>query len=463
MFARSLKIIAGSLLVCAVVWTLTLAWWQSNDHEPNRVELALYLGALPLAFVGGFILLHAFIEHLKASPPPPAPIEEADPLVLVASRQEVAERSFRICLLDVATTSRVGSVDKIENSVIAGARPEPSNTFVDSNGFPVFVGEIEQLATEALIKDLQDTFKPDSPVLLRTDILRALSALDQTLQAMIENPLQNLGRPNGPDELEINWLWPNTWPGNVASELVDWLRQRYWPTQPPHRVKVSWQPVSSDGMAMTAVDEIVLRLARNPDTERLVLLLAATSRVDAGQIAEQEEKQQLFTSQRQTASIPGEGAVALLFSTPSAQSRFAYPKAVQIARVSIGRRDKSIDAGGRIQGDLIEQLSTDLLQRSARTSEQVVAGFADTDHRANHCREALDGLGRNFPHWEVNTDFLPIGSVTGCLSPFGGLVALAAAQHKAIATESAVLCLSNQHETERAVALVFPLPSPAEI
>src|SRR5574343_989071 len=104
MWSKALKVLGASLLTFALVWALVLGWWQSNDHEPSRMELGLYLAALPLALVGGFLLLRGFIDHLKADPEsaavPHAPVRDDDPLALASAKMAAAERGFTIALAD---------------------------------------------------------------------------------------------------------------------------------------------------------------------------------------------------------------------------------------------------------------------------------------------------------------------------------------------------------------------------
>jgi hypothetical protein len=74
MWPSLFKVLGGSLLTFALVWALVLGWWQSNDHQPGKLGIGLYLAALPLALVGGYLLLRGFIDHLKT----PVAIQNAE-------------------------------------------------------------------------------------------------------------------------------------------------------------------------------------------------------------------------------------------------------------------------------------------------------------------------------------------------------------------------------------------------
>lgn len=164
----------------------------------------------------------------------------------------------------------------------------------------------------------------------------------------------------------------------------------------------------------------------------------------------------LFSAQHQDRKIPGEGAVALLFATRHLVERLELDEVAVISRVSHGARDKPVDAGGRIGGKLIEQLVAGLLDVTATESAQIKSAVFDADHRANHVTEAMEGLGQAFEHLDPAKDCLATGTVNGALSPVGSLIALACARGKVLADRVPVLCLSNQHEIDRAVLLVMP-------
>ena len=66
---------------------------------------------------------------------------------------------------------------------------------------------------------------------------------------------------------------------------------------------------------------------------------------------------------------------------------------------------------------------------------------------------ALATLGVELRH-------VPPFLLTGLSLLIGSLIALACARTKVLATEAPVLCLSNQHERDRAVLLAMPYVAP---
>jgi len=128
MWPNGLKLLGGCLLTFALVWGLVLGWWQSNDHAPSQLDLGLYLVVLPLALVGGFLLLRGFIDHLKkppeALPRPESGLRDEDPLALATAKTAAAERAFTLGLIDAFIVTAGGdTVDDTLAALADGKRP----------------------------------------------------------------------------------------------------------------------------------------------------------------------------------------------------------------------------------------------------------------------------------------------------------------------------------------------------
>ena len=466
------RILGGSLLTFAIVWALVLAWWQSNDYEPSRVDLALYLGALPLALVGGYLLLRGFIEHVKADPPvnmPAVPsIVDDDPLSGARAKTAAAERSFSLCLVGACMAVPAGgSADDVLAAIEAGKRPEPSKRLTDDAGFPVFLAEVPDIEVEAITERLAEEDGAIRQLIDRPDMVRALALLDGIMEkawGQVE-PIFQSGEKL---RLHLRWLVPADWNQAYFPGLRLWLQLNHWSKLERADLDITLLPMVNEADAMRQVDEAILRANRDPSSNELILIVGAVSAVDERTVETWAGGNKLFSAQHQDRKIPGEGAVALLFATRHLVERLKLDEVAVISRVSHGARDKPVDAGGRIGGKLIEQLVAGLLDVTATDSAQIKSAVFDADHRANHVTEAMEGLGQAFEHLDPAKDCLATGTVNGALSPVGSLIALACARGKVLADRAPVLCLSNQHELDRAVLLVMPYvaankPEPSSI
>ena len=229
------------------------------------------------------------------------------------------------------------------------------------------------------------------------------------------------------------------------------------------RPEISMVPVTGELEALRVLDDINLRINRDPSSQELTLLLGAVSDVDEQGVAQRAVNNRLFTSGHQQRQIPGEGGFAMLLASKALIARLQLSDCVLISRVSMGARDKPVDSGGRVSGKLINQLTTGLLDVTGVEHSSIKTAVLDTDHRANNLTEALEGLGAGFEHLDPIKDCPAVGASVGDLSPISGLVALVCAKAKVLATDAPVLCISNQHHLGRAVILALPIPIEADI
>lgn len=459
-------IVGASLLTIAIVWALVLAWWQSNDYQPDRLELVLYLGAIPLALVGGYWLLRGFIEHLKAAPgenvaAPPLPVDD-DPLAGARARTAAVERSMTLRLVDAFVATPAGaSGDDILAALDAGKRPEPSAQLTDSDGFPVFVATVSDVDVEGMAERLAELPPGRARFAEPEHAIRALALLDGVLEKAAAGMASRLAARAEKLRLHVLWMIPGTWDSGHFPDLRAWLHATYWPTVDTVDLEISLVNAASEVEAMRLVDNAVLRANRNPAADELILLVGAVSSVTQDSVESWEAAGRLFSARHPDRQIPGEGAAAILLMAEATAIKLAISESVIISRVGHGVRHKPVNAGGRIGGRLIEQLVAGVLDVSGLAAAKVMAAIGDVDHRASHLTEMLEGLGASFEHLDPVKDCLATGSANGALGPVGSLVVLACARSRVLAAGAPVLCLSSQHERERAVLLAMPGIAPA--
>jgi len=458
------RALGGGLLTFAMVWALVLGWWQSNDQEPSKSDLALYLAALPLALIGGYWLLRFFIEHLKApanvAMPSVTAMLDDDPLSSAKAKTAAAERAFTLCLIDAFVVSAPGaSADELLSAVDAGQRPEPSFRVTDENGFPVFLAEVSDLDVDEVLERLNGASESMRQVAEYPGVLRALALLAGLIDVAREQVERILQQDKDGVRLRVIWVFPADWGPSCHAALRSWLQLTHWQGLGDGKLEIALQPATNEADAMRLLDEAVLRVNRGSTGKELILLVGAVSHVDELTVSNWAAANRLFSAQQQQRKIPGEGAAALLLASHATVEHLGLSDVVVISRASIGTRDKALDAGGRIGGKLIEQLIAGLLNVLAIESSRIKTVIFDADHRANHIAEAMEGVGQAFEHLEPVKDCLATGTVHGALQPIGSLLALACARSKVLLTEAPALCVSNQHELDRAVLLVMPYGS----
>jgi len=449
----------AGIVTAAIVWALVLGWWQANDFSPSTSDLLLYLVGIPLSLLLGYWLLRGFIEHLgkpvtvgEASTPD-LPLDD-DPLAPARKVSEAAARQFSLLLLDAMIETAAGqSGEDVLTALQSGKRPGPSDDLVDGQGFPVFAAVIPDLETESLAERLDAT--PDMANLLeRPAGLRLLAMLDR-VASRLESSLED--RSTG-KVLRVIWIVPAEWVQGELPALRGWLQTNYWQafSAPPPEVLIV--PASSSGEVLQKLDDEIVRANRSTMDNELIALIGAVSNIDQQIIDHWSDHGRLFGPEAQDGEIPGEAAVALLLTKAGASNSDAG-STVTLGRIAQGRRDKRLDAGGRVSGQLVEALFADVLGISGISHQEVGSLVLDADHRSRQLAEAMAGGGEALAHLEPVEDVLPSGSVTGSIDPIGPLVALACARARVLADTRPALCLSNHAPLERAALLVKPVPA----
>jgi hypothetical protein len=362
-----------------------------------------------------------------------------------------------LCLVDAAmTTPGGGSADDILAAIEAGKRPEPSARLSDDAGFPVFLAEVPDLDVDAMADRLAEDAGPIRQLAEQAGTVRVLALLDDVLTDVGERVRALLGQGKEKLRLHVLWLVPGEVNPTHFPGLRVWHQLNYWSTLDKADVEIVLLPTANEAAAMRQVDEAILRVNRDPVGNELILLIGAASAVDEASVEAWATRNILFSAKHQQRKIPGEGAVALLFASQAMAERLQLPDSVVISRISQGSRDKPVDAGGRIGGKLIGQLIDGLLDVAAVDSEQIKAAVFDADHRSGLATEAMEGLGERFAHLDPIKDCPATGTINGAVSPVGSLIALACARARVLADQAPVLCISNQHEFDRAVLLATP-------
>ncbi|WP_186301564.1 hypothetical protein [Denitromonas halophila] len=455
MIVSAFKIIGASLLAVALIWALVLGWWQGNDHTPSTTELFLYLGALPLAIVGGYALLRGFIEHLKApaASQTSAPSDSVDPLANGATQTAEIERGFTINLIGAFAIS--GSGDGPSDMLAAqatGVRPTPDNSLLDDAGFPIFTARIDALDTDDIGESLAQHDASLAEDIGRSEHLRMLALVDLILPAGIAQAQEALSQCTAISRLNLVWLIPPGIDAALFPRLQSWLESHYLAAFEPTQRALSLRAAANESDVMAHIDRMVLDAA-GTSNDALTMVLAAASSIGSRTAASWSGRQGLFSADRQSGQIPGECGVCLLFGNPDSSDT-----SVQLTRVSAAEREKSVDAGGRISGALIEQLIAGLLAVHRVAPADIKAVVSDADHRQSRVGELLDALGETFTELDPLADCPCIGAACGATPPFGALLALACAHEHALSLAQPVLCISQQHPTARSAVLLRPMP-----
>ncbi len=452
MMLTAFKLLGVSLLAVALIWALVLGWWQGNDHSPSTTELFLYLGALPLSVVGGYWLLRGFIEHIKTPVVPPAlPQKEVpDPLTSESAKTAAKERAYTTYLIGVSAVSGGGEAPSdILVSLTSGIRPKPDATLLDDAGFPVFTSPVNALDLEGIDTRLALHDARLAQALEGVEHRRMLALIDLALPPALAQAKEALATAVA-SRVSVIWLMPPSISQSLTPGLQSWLQAEYLSAFDPSHISVVLRHASTDAEVMAQIDHVVLE-SNNAPKKELTLVFGAVSTIGASTVSAWSGQNVLFSADCQNGWIPGESAACLLFGEPANGE-----EAVQLSRVCTANRDKSVDAGGRITGGIIEQLITGLLTIHALEPVEIKAVVSDGDHRPNRTTELLDALGNSLTELDPIADCLHVGIACGSSAPFGALLALACASAQSLSLAQPVICVSQQHVTARSAVLLRP-------
>ena len=460
MGAAWLRTIGGCLMAVAFVWGLVLGWWQATGHQPTAVDLAAHLVALPLVLIGGYFLLRGFIYHLQAPRPVASPAGAAilDKALRAEPRRQgpAAEGCLGLCLLDVCMLTPGGrSGAALMAAIESGQRPQPSPRLVDDEGFPICVAEVKGLDVGAVGDRLQVGLPAQEAWLASDEMVRSLALLDDVLREALQRLAVLVARPGL--QLRCICLLPAHWDTAHFPWLHSWLQRSYLADFAPGRCELSLVPAAHDAAALRYVDDLCVALNREPDAERLVLLVSAVSALDPRVVAGWAARGRLASARHSEGRVPGECAVALLLASRAQALRLSVDTGalVQLGRLvaPLGGTPPDADGEGRPTDEWIGgALAAWQLDGARRT-----ALVSDGAHRVG---EALGCSTAAGARWSPLADCLATASVVGSASPAGGLVALACAASRALANQGPVLCLGHQDDSPRAALLVRPLAVP---
>lgn len=462
MGAAWLRTIGGCLMAVAFVWGLVLGWWQATGHQPTAVDLAAHLVALPLVLIGGYFLLRGFIYHLQAPRPVASPAGAAilDKALRAEPRRQgpAAEGCLGLCLLDVCMLTPGGrSGAALMAAIESGQRPQPSPRLVDDEGFPICVAEVKGLDVGAVGDRLQVGLPAQEAWLASDEMVRSLALLDDVLREALQRLAVLVARPGL--QLRCICLLPAHWDTAHFPWLHSWLQRSYLADFAPGRCELSLVPAAHDAAALRYVDDLCVALNREPDAERLVLLVSAVSALDPRVVAGWAARGRLASARHSEGRVPGECAVALLLASRAQALRLSVDTGalVQLGRLVAPLGGTPPDADGEGEGRPTDEWIGGALAAWQLDGARLTALVSDGAHRVG---EALGCSTAAGARWSPLADCLATASVVGSASPAGGLVALACAASRALANQGPVLCLGHQDDSPRAALLVRPLAVP---
>lgn len=496
---RFFKFFAIWLVVSVMVGLFTLWQWQQSKADVGFSDIVVHLLIIPtglvLLWLGVLWGIHKWRNRMTPTPPAAVPQAGAQD-----DSETSAAQQGHAWILDAAAHTRLGTdpYSTLEQVRSADLRPGLDPELQDWDGLPVFSARVADLRCEDESVEGGDLDAVKAPLVRRAKALlqpvvqqladKALHALDllqsdeASSQRMTDDgdasQLANLSEgknhlsgmsargssAQGQGQQFVQWgvrlLMPAGWTESDRAELADWLRSMLQEVSARlHEDQaVAWQvdaPASTEAWWQEFDHEVRHWSADGP--ERLWLVVAADSAIDASAVEHWQSIGALFTARHQTGRIPGEAAAGLLAVSPRLWSRLSgqwdEPPPVRVHRPVVRRREKSADAVGRVGANaLADGLAQALNSVSANGADALIV-VADADHRASRTAELFEALQAVKPGLDPMTQVMRSGECLGDVGVSNALMSTALACAAIWSSEEKLMVLAAhvQSSHERVV------------
>lgn len=480
---RLVKGIALFVAIACVVWIAVLWRWQATARDMSTADIAVYLFALPvtvfaLALLGRWAWVGA---NERAARQADAKAAGSAAAAKPAPGVDEAERHATVQVLaaHVATAAGSSPGELVTAARDGSPRPGLDPELRDDDGLPLLAarmadgdGRALEVESEALVEALHaarpewaDLEAADTVwralAILRAPLLRAVDALAPWAPLLVpEVP----PKADGGSERCVRVLlgWPAAWT-EYEQELgrtvaADWLASQSAGVLPGARVTISAQAMSGEELLLQA-DRLMQTLAR-AGHEEPVIVAACHSTVGAAAIAELENQALLYHPQRRPKGrMPAEAAAVLVVAGPKwPAAEDADGPLPHLHRPALLRRDKSIDAPGRVGPQTASAAIQSALAAGHVEAAEVAGLVGDADQHTERAAEFFQAAAETLPELDASEDLCAIGHVTGSVGGVGALLVVACAVERARSGEKPCLALTVSDPHARLALLALPGP-----
>lgn len=477
--------------VCCLTWVGVLWWWQRTGHSPEATELLLYLGVLPLVLAASVLGLRWAWQRTGVAPVAAgagavAAAADAPMAAEAAARHDV----WQVVHLQANSVAGDQVADVLEAAEAGKPLPQPDGELTNDEGLPVLCARMadKSLALDAVRASLEalwpsvQTNAVDAAVLAPGEcVVRALAALQPVLAAQCEglfafhqarlNALPDGGasierlppaqRPPLPG-LRVLLGWPVHWSASEQALARAWVERGLHAEETDlsrgYTIAVSSLAGSGEDLWLRAD-----QLAHGPGHSPWMLVLACDSDVDPVRVQALAAAQRLYdATARPGGCVPGEAAAALLLApadwTPPDSMAL---QTVLIHRPALMRRDKPVEAPGRVSHQALAQALEQALMAAQIDAVEVAMLVCDADQHSQRSTELYGLAVQALEHLDPVAEMRLLGRITGHTGAASALLVLAAAAEavKALKKPTLALTLADPHLR---MALVLKPPAGRE-
>lgn len=489
---RLFKGVALFVAISCVVWIAVLWRWQATARDMSTGDIVVYLGLLPVT-VFVFALLARWAWRgagERASRNAAAAAASPSTTATTTTGVDEGERHATVQVLAAYVATAAGSSpSELMTAARDGApRPGLDGELRDDDGLPVLAARIAdadglQLEVAAESETLLATLHVARPewadhaasetvwralAILREPLARAVDSLAPWVALLVAESEPEAAKAETGNERCVRVLlgWPAGW-SDFEQELgrvvaADWLARQGASVLPGARFAISAQVVGGEELLLQA-DRLMQTLAR-AQHDGPVIVAACHSAIGSAAVAELEREGLLYHSQkRPKGRMPAEAAAAIVVAGPK------WPAAADadgplphLHRPALLRRDKSIDAPGRVGPQTAAAAIRSALAAGGIDATGVAGLVGDADQHTERSAEFFQAAAETLPELEAGEDLCAIGHVTGAVGGVGALLVVACAAERARASEQPCLALTVSDTHARLALVALPgAPPPA--
>ena len=477
--------LALMVAVTCLVWVAVLWHWQRTRRDMSMEDIVLYMGLLPLCALLLIVMARwawqgqmarratagaAAAQAPAANATTTGSAGAASPNQTDAALRHIAHPVWLAVLQAPAGAS--------PDELLAAARdnqprPDLDQELVDPDGNPLMCARLADLPVDELNTDLApvlDTVRQrladQGLAHAHTDpddaVLRALAALKAPLDDAVQSlrPWQALFKPDNsptePAEIHVLIGLPAAWTPFEQQVADDWIRLAL--TGPDQTAapatRFAWTRHTDGGESLLLQADQLLMQCRRESRRALVLLLATHSDLSDLAVNHLAQRQALFQAgQHPKGHMPGEAACALLLASADWPAHPADPDDADLApiawvhRPALARRDKSVDAGGKVQSTTLSQVIEHAQTASQLGFDKITALVCDGDQHTARSTELFGATLALMPDLDAIDDMRLTGTVCGGPGAAAPLAVIAAACAHAQALGKPVMaaCLGDTH------------------
>jgi hypothetical protein len=221
--------------------------------------------------------------------------------------------------------------------------------------------------------------------------------------------------------------------------------------------------LAGSGEALLAhADRLLQTLTREGHQEPLIVAACHSTLSDSALEALEREGKLFTASKRPKGRMPGEAAAVLVLADAAWPRNPAADGPVpHLHRPAVLRRDKSVDAPGRVTSDVLTQSVTQALMAARLGVDAVAAITCDADQhsaRGGEFHGSAMSLGAEL---DAEQDLRVLGTVTGAVGAVSVLLVVACAAARAQAIEKACLAVTLGDPFARLALVALPGPPPS--